>query len=696
MRSGGDPEILSRATEKLRERERVRWILGTPDRPESPGSLEISGTLDLTSHLTHNMNPQRSLIEDLATALASILHGVDRIIIPRLEDVDFESLKVLKALYRRPKVPKPELWIAGDLTADEETPDERGLLKGYPRHLQQKMCFAFRGAGVLETLPAEGLESASTEATCSAPNEEDRLLMVPGGSDLLRLQLARHWFLAYGFTSALTLGLDLLERNPELSPTELAELHHLVGLAAHNRQFGSTSDKRLERFLHILFSKAFELETDPTRQTALCYRLAVVCGRRLGRLEEAGEWVERGLALCSQLPALDAAYQAAWCRNIRSYIHLRRGEKRRALVDTEESFAILAPFVNSRRQIPEEALSARDLDILATGQLLADHAVALSVACGDLARGEIWQQKVRELFLTLPAVEYLDVEVLLELCRSSGEVQAALVQCERACGQAAASFDFLRELELTWEAAIFAARLGDYQRAAELLTTAYELRERLGRPAGTAPVEGPLAWALIHARKGQTAEALIIAALADPALVRADARAELLALSAACAVEVGDALGALERINAAIDAAVDSGREGTLVRTALAAGDIALGLGDLALARQAFTQATELLEESLNDPGSAYPAEWARLAAGLWRAGVRETEDLYPWTAAALGRAEQALKAPQVWSLLDFWSEAIRACNLDDEAGGPDLASGWRALKKAQSERLAHVAAGSR
>ncbi len=56
MRSG-DPGILSHATEKLRERERVRWILGTPDRPDSPGSLELAGALDLTSHLTPEHSP---------------------------------------------------------------------------------------------------------------------------------------------------------------------------------------------------------------------------------------------------------------------------------------------------------------------------------------------------------------------------------------------------------------------------------------------------------------------------------------------------------------------------------------------------------------------------------------------------------------------------------------------------------------
>lgn len=695
MRSG-DPEILSHATEKLRERERVRWILGTPDRPDSPGSLELAGALDLTSHLTHNMNPQRSLIEDMATALAPMLRSVDRIVIPRLEHVDFESLKALKALYRRPEVPRPELWIAGDLETGEETPDERGLLWGYPRHLQQRMCFAFRGAGAFEMPPENGFHVASNQAPCSAPEDDNSLLVAVGGTDLLRLQLARHWFLAYGFTNALALGLELLDRDPELSPAELAELHHLVGLAAHNRQFLSTSDKRLESFLYSCFSKAFELETNPRRQAALCYRLAVVSGRRLGRLEEAADWAERGIALCPQLPPLDAAYQAAWCRNIRSYIHLRQGEKRRALLATEESFAILDPFVSARQQVPEEALSARDLDIIATGQLLAVHAVALSVVCRDLPRGETWQRRVRELFLTLPAVEYLDVEVVLEFCRASGEVRAALAQSESARRQAAAALDYLRELELTWEAGIFAARLGDYQRAAELLTTAHELRERLGRPAGTAPVEGPLAWALLHAHQGQPAEALITSMLADPAVVRADARAELLALSAASAVEIGDASGARERIDLAIDAAVESGRERTLARTALAAGGVALRLGDLETARQAFAQAAELLEESLNAPDSSYPVEWARLAAGLWQAGVRDAESLYPWTAAALGRAELALKDPEVWALLDPWREAIQACKLDAKEGRPELAPGLRSVDKAQAERLAYAAGGDK
>jgi hypothetical protein len=169
-----------------------------------------------------------------------------------------------------------------------------------------------------------------------------------------------------------------------------------------------------------------------------------------------------------------------------------------------------------------------------------------------------------------------------------------------------------------------------------------------------------------------------------------------LALSAASAVEVGDASGARERIDLAIDAAVESGRERTLARTALAAGGVALRLGDLETAREAFAQAAELLEESLNAPDSSYPVEWARLAAGLWRAGVRDTESLYPWTAAALGGAELALKDPEVWALLDPWREAIQACKLDAKAGRPDLAPGLRSVDKAQAERLAYAAGGDK
>lgn len=681
------------ATEQLREREMVCQVLGLEGLPRRNRALPMRGSPILTSHLTHNWIPRWPFLTDLAEAVARLLGGcVEEIRVPSLRSVDAESLLTLQALALRSDIPMAKLRIACDEMETADVPDERGIVWSTPSHLLRRLVSSFcgaarRGSSRIEILEgsAPGLPPVVAAREASSPHGE--------GSPRARLARVREWFHTYGFTSALRDGLALLDQDPRLAPSEMAELYHLVGLAAHNRQFQSTADKKLEHFLWDCFSRAYALETDLERRAALCYRLAVVAGRRLKRRDEGEVWAERGIALAKDLPEPQSSYQSAWCHNIRALFQVQRQEPRQALADTAASLSRLE-IPPERQGKPGSDLIARDWDLLATRHILMNYCVTLAALCADRSRGLAWIDRSRDFVTIFPAAEYLDAPTVIDFYHLVGDVRAALALSEKARQQAAEALDFTRHFQLTCEAGGFADRLGDHDRAAALFQEARVVRNQLGRPAFFPSLDLPLAAVLLRGGRLAAAEDLLNAALKEEALSSAHHRSEIWSLLAACAAGRGERESAEERINASIEAALESGTEAALIQSALAAGEVALVLADLPTAQEAFLRAGDLLAPALAEADGALAALGVRLICGLWNADLRTTAELRSWTELTVRQAWRALADPVSWSLLDPWAAAIRACGEHWPAGDPDLRTGLQRIEKARSESALYQSTG--
>jgi hypothetical protein len=677
------------ATELLREREMVCHVLGLEGLPKRDRALPMRGSPCLTSHLSHNWIPRWPFLTDLGEAVARLLGGcVQEIRVPSLRWVDAESLLTLQALSRRSDIPMPKLRIACDEMETTDVADERGIVWSTPSHLLRRLQSSFRGAAHRGCSRIEILEGSAPSLRPVASACE--VTSTCGeGSPRARLTRVREWFYTYGFTSALRDGLALLDQDPQLAPSEIAELYHLVGLAAHNRQFQSTADKKLEHFLWDCFSRAYALETDLERRAALCYRLAVVSGRRLKRRDEGEEWAERGIALAKNLPEPQSAYQSAWCRNIRCLFQVQRQAPRQALADTAASIRRLE-IPRERQGMSSSHLNARDWDLLATRHILTNYCVTLAALSADRPSGLEWIENCQDFYTIFPAAEYLDALTWVDFYRLVGDVRAALALSERARRQAAEALDFARHFELTCEAGEFADRLGDHDRAAGLFQEARVVRNQLGRPASFPSLDLPLAAVLLRSGRPSAAEDLLNAALEEKALSSAHHRAEIFALLAACAAGRGERESADERINESIEAALESGTETALIQSALAAGEVALVLADLPTAQEAFLRAGDLLAQALAEADGTLAALGVRLICGLWNADMRTTAELRSWTELTVRQAWCALEDPVSWSLLDLWTAAIRACGKNWPAGDSDLQTGLQWIEMARSELALH------
>jgi len=624
----GRKEVLV-ATEDLRHRVLVREVLGTGGRPERERDLPLPGAPSLTSHLSHNWILRSSFLSDLVVTLSRLLAGGGEIAIPDLRGVDGESLLVILELYRRSDLPRPTLQLAFDGVGLESLTDERGIEWGAPSGLLQRFAVSFYGARlradsgvkILEEPPAGTGPDAAERPAAGA---------LAGLSPRERLTRVRWWFFVHGFTSALREALALLAEElaeVELAPAERAELLHLAGLAAHNRQFHSTTDQRLESFLWSCFSAAYDLEQNDERRVALCYRLAVVSGRRQKRFATGEEWARRGLALAASLPVGQALYQKAWCGNLLSFLLFKRRQAPQALAELTSHANELETLVDGLPDRSPEDLETADWDLLTTRHILANYGVMLSSACGERAAGLAWIEKMRSLFRLFPQTAYADALTLIGFYRAAGEVRAILELSESSRHDAAAGLDFLWVFELTCIAGEQADRLGRHRQAAEILAEARALRAGLV-PLWVLPVvDVALAAVLVRAGQAAAAEEVLRALPQETEAggTSMDLRSEVAVLLAFCAGLRGDREEAQEQINAAIEAAAESGGEMVLVRCALAASEVARMLGDLDTARAALEQATDLLSRALAEADSRLAAAGVRLICGLWVLPLTQT-----------------------------------------------------------------------
>jgi hypothetical protein len=683
-RAGRD-EVLA-ATEGLRHQVMVREVLGAGGRPERERGLPLPGAPSLASHLSHNWILRSPFLSDLVVTLARLLDGGGDLAIPDLRGVDSESLLVILALYRRSDLPRPILKLALGGVGMASPADERGIEWGVPSHLLQRFAVSFYGARLRAHSGVEILEGPPAGA-CPVATGWPATAALAGLSPGERLTRVRWWFFVHGFTSALREALALLAAEVQLAPAERAELLHLAGLAAHNRQFHSTPDQRLEGFLWSCFSAAYALEQNEERRVALCYRLAVVSGRRQKRFATGEEWARRGLALAASLPVDQAIYQRAWCGNLISFLLFKRGEAPQALAEITSRADELEPLIDGLPDHSPEDLATADWDLLTTRHVLANYGVMLSSACGERAAGLAWIEKMRCLFHLFPQTAYVDALTLVRFYRAAGEVRTILELSESSRRAAAAGLDFLRAFELTCIAGDQADRLGMHRQAAEILAEACALRAGLAPLLVLSAVDVPLAAVLVRAGQAAAAEEVLQALPPEieAGAVSTDLRSEVAVLLACCAGLRGDREEARAQIDAAIAAAVESGGETVLVRCALAASEVARMLGDLDTASAALEQATDLLSRALAAGDSTRAGAGVRLICGLWETGQRGTE-LRPWTEMTIRHARQALREPECWPLLRVWRAVIDTV-LGRATEDRELQEGLRRIDQACRER---------
>jgi len=664
------------------------------------------------SHLSHNLLVQRPLFEAWAELLAELAAGTT-FVVPDVARLDRASLGALRTLYRRHPRRAPDLLLGFDPRRPDPKPDGEGLIWELPAADVLQVVLGFQTLADTEVLEAEAgggerpERGQPPEGALAASPWEDAVEAAAWGLlgrreplDALGVErfvtAIQAAFGRFAFTASLHLGLGLLASEASLTPEQTAEVHGLVALAAHNRQFRSLGNRRLAELLEGHLRAAWERETRPARRSALAYRLAVTVGRRRKEPEAALEWATRSVdeARRDGIERRQAAHLEAWGRNIRAYCWMETGRSAAAVEDCETAFALLDDVVRAEtgetdRAAANAATAPEPLvrEIAFTHALLADNLAALAEMEGDDEAFVRWKEIGESPAEGVPGLVRFEGLSWVRFHRRRGRLDLALPRALAALEAAHAEQDALREYRYAVQAADLLDRLGRSAEALELFRRARELRSRLGDPAFLRPVTAAEAAAARRAGRLDEARARLEEALAE---TESPARAELLAALGEVAAAADDGAEAERRIGEAVEEAVAGGARDVLLRVAVAAGEASQVLGRRDEAREAYGRALDLVGSTGEEPDlEAQPPPAADLLAV--RLGLAETSPEPP-TCDDLRQLLALL--PEALDDADTWARIPRLVSLvrRAETSGVDLdplevESLLAALERAASQR---------
>lgn len=505
----------------------------------------------LSSHMTHNWTVQYPLFTEWGKIISELIGESNlSIIVPSVAALTWEDAAVLKSLVRHKPIPPPNLILGIDSLLETEI-DQDGLIFSIPIIRQKKFIRDLQliSETVVIEDPPSGLETLDKTNTPSARNLDLESLTFatltspgPANRDTSGQAYRAVWhaFRGFGFTTALRLGRALIDARPALSDEEEPEIHSIIALSAHNRQFRSDNNSSLAQFIQSHLNAALARESRPLYRCALLYRLAVTLGRRLGRIEEALRITEEALlavvaTAADGIPALLCSYQEAWIRNIRSYLFMRQKRFSEAFEEAKSAFELL--------QVVVPGVAPSDLREFKDGATmwLRDAKASQSVIGHNLVNLAKMQGKDRREIETLlyqasipiseiDGSERFEARVWVNFFLEGFRLDAAIKKC--SSGLESAKQEQSADLEYYYIArmADICFRLGRLQESIRYFEAALDIRQRCGLRRS---ISVEILYALANFRAGLLDNAeRMLAKLSDDAEIPQDLRGQFLAWSA--------------------------------------------------------------------------------------------------------------------------------------------------------------------
>jgi tetratricopeptide (TPR) repeat protein len=596
-------------------------------------------------YLSHNSALRWPLRQAWLDALGALLVGRE-LLIPDAAALDRESALFLVGLCARgisfratigldpADVPEDPLRRRGVLNTRAVL--DRLVFTGHAR-VQESLESGARAEAVLVG-PSHPLDEC-IEARAHAAL--DQLVNPEEAIELARAAL-EFAFACFGFDSCYELGRRMLACSVPLDAMTMRRVHALLGLSAYNRQVNSRSgqpedDELLARTLDQHFAAALADEPDPLLRAHGLYRLAINSGRRRGAIAAALELAEQAVALAERTRA---PMHEAWTRNGRAYLNGRSGRLDLAIADCEAAFTLLEQADSTELEI-ERPMSR---------VVVAYNLAALHMWAGNHEAMRHWSRVQERASLALSSPVHPSVR-LIEALRSTLELSEAAELATRGAEVAEQILD-------PTVADLYAALLADLRyrqgRASEALANYRRARAQAGREGDAQRERGTaIACAMAAMRSGSLdeAEAELAELLRTCSTDAVAEHTELLAMLGIVAARRGDAVAAEQRINEAIQAAVELGERDLLLRVACSAGEASSQLGRREDAAAAFAQALELVETG--DP----PAAADQLAAYV--GALASGSDDVTLVERSLALLEEALDDAENWWLLE---PLARAC----------------------------------
>ena len=649
----------------------------------------------ITSNLSHNWYLQRPLLRSLAKTVSNLLADTEVILlIPVLNHLDFPSVAVIKALYRLFPDQAPRLLLGYESRAEQPELDTNGIdwstsqlyLQNFVQSLAESSSCSIVDLDKSEIGPKNDreLDETTTNSTGSrfVCREAGAMKMLehpangtelePGHGDLVARDLIgatvdamRLAFAGYDFQTVMRLGSKLLEQELDvvsyMQPGELADVHGLVALSAHNLDLGrSSAGPEIKQYLAHHYEAALANETRPAVRCALCYRLAVTYGRRMKDLKNGMRYADMAIAEADalDLPGPQKLYYESWGKNIRSYLLMLLGEIEESFEEGEQIFKKLDRALQNLSDYSTTQEHERDLwrrELFMTQVVVCENMSTLGYRTKSTVQYLDWL-KTQEDLVAGDLSDFDELNAYNWVHFYSEQLQPSLALPWVLKGIESMRKSFLAELEqeLVLIASSVHDRLGNATEASEyvdhFLTGFSHLRTELSTLAREVD------YVKIFMRSGHLdrAEEILQRALQGTEGQTPEGRGELLANLGLLAASRGDAETAEQMVNQAIGFAVESGARNSLMRVAIVAAEACLSLGRMGDARSAYQRAMELAEA---DPASPPPPEELfEIYVGLCECHPRRGK----WGVRALGLLPGVLASDDAWWSLGRLLNAVR------------------------------------
>lgn len=673
----------------------------TPEEKRERASMSAR----LTSHLTHNWYIERPFYEKLAKLLSEMFTECDeppKIFIPLFNRTSQGTFAVLRNVMKLFPDAQFSLFIGYAPDENFSRLDADGIRWGTPKELVDRMMQSLCATGTAERVD---VNSILVDAKCREvpalvdPLDENidekirrdletcpEAILTP-----MLMGVVLNAFEAFDRDVALFLAREAVRKIPALSRSELAKLHNIVGLCAHGRQFDtSAGDEKFNATLAENFELALRNEDDSVLGVCLRYRLAVAEGRRRKNIEVAFEHVAKAIEQIPSLPVEAGlrAYLESWSRNIRAYIHMRRGSFEKALEDMEGAYACLDRSSSEDWSLERENKFVRVLLILNLETLCR-------ISKND-ERMRFWLDRLYE--IEEKSIELTGARMTansrITYLRGSFDIDSAIRTALHALTDARNELHPRYEYNHTTILGLLYYMQGDLEASLRSFQESCRLATRLMLEEEAGPLEVLT----------QTFYAVAASRCADlqPAISKfqdlvafheksPSKRALLGALTglAGCHARGGNRKEADDTMNRAIELAVESGRRDDLVEICCAAGEALLVMQRNKEASDAFARGIALSRIEVGDVEVVATAWQAvRLCLGAFACGQAR-----PWMLDRIVRAApEALRQSA-----EAWWELPRLFALVKErrsevamltAGDPAVAASLEKLSKAFSQRV--------
>ncbi len=544
------------------------------------------------------------------------------LLLPDLSVVDSESLGAIVGMFQQYPEMKQTI-ISGVADNYRKQDDTNGLcwkqsdinIQSYINSLQLFNDFK------KEILPKEDNNTANTSKSLTkksldsiaenneeykvytwlSNDEEDK---IKANTDYI-VEVLKRTYQRYAYKSNIYMCLDALRFKDFFSNQQQAMIHGLIGSSGHFDQLSHHQHTAFDNFLIHHLTEALNLETDPVLRCSLYYRLVYAIAEREDDFETSVKWVAEEIeeATNSDLPEIQKAHQQAWAHSIDGHITINKGENEAFDAAIDKTFSILdKEMVRLFDGKTYKDLEPLELQFWQEEYCLSYfHFAAHQVFFGDeLDMPEYsrkWIERAKDSLEKVSVKNRFDVFHWIEFHRSKLELNKALECCELGIEDAYEHKNTLMYI-YQFSAADLCYRLGDYEKTIKYFENSKKLRPHFHDMFRSISMDLLIGYALLRTEKFKNAEKIFIEALvkekdAEPNMFHVKLWAYLALISAK---ENNNDL-ANERINKAIEYAVDIGDKSILVFVASHAGEVASLLGNKEDAVNAYAQSIDIARD---------------------------------------------------------------------------------------------------